>query len=411
MRVTIDVSVIGLARLYQTARTGIYRVISSLAPELLRLNDDMEVQVTSLSSTRVNRLTRQFFEELHEADRFVGVRHLEERLFDVASAVGPVDRWQLAERLVARLFRKMRRQDIGRGCDVFHSTFAALPGYSAPVLSFLSIYDIIPVLHPQYFWKDFDKEFREILASVRPEQDFVLTISESSKNDICEYLGMAEERVFVTYPAAAADLYHPEPDRVKIRRVLDRYGIAEAGYVLSLATLEHRKNLRATIEGYRRLVAEHPQDARSLVLVGARGWKVERVLTQIQEDEMLRDRVVMTGYVRDEDLSSLYSGAAVFVYPSLYEGFGLPPLEAMCCGVPVITSNTSSLPEVVGSAGITVAPDDMDALADALLRVLGESDVAQELAARGLERARQFSWEQCAKATMAAYQQAWNDRG
>jgi glycosyltransferase involved in cell wall biosynthesis len=120
----------------------------------------------------------------------------------------------------------------------------------------------------------------------------------------------------------------------------------------------------------------------------------------------VRDRIVMTGYVAEDDLAPLYSGALAFVYPSLYEGFGLPPLEAMQCGTPVITSNTSSLPEVVGDAGIMVDPLDQDALCDALSRVHGSAALRRELSRRSLARARQFSWERCIDQTLAAYRTA-----
>ncbi len=405
MRVTVDVSVIGLAELYETARTGIYRVISSLVPELLATRG-LNLQVTSLSSTEINRLTRDYFHRLGFGDRFVGTIALEERLFDLALRLGPVDPLKICQRGVARMFRRRRIDRVGETTDIFHSTFAPLPEFTRRPLCFMTIYDIIPVLHPEYFWDDFERDFKRILSAIRVEQDWIVTISRSSRDDICAYLGMDPDRVFIAYPAASPTLYHARADDDTVRAVLARYGIPAPGYFLSLATLEYRKNLQTTIAAFRKLLAEPGHGGHRLVLVGTRGWKIERLLEEVMEDPGLRDRVIFTGYVADEDLAALYGGGLAFVYPSLYEGFGLPPLEAMQCGLPVITSNTSSLPEVVGDAGIMVEPTDVDALAGAMLRVCGDAGLRRDMREKGLARAARFSWSRCARETVAAYEAA-----
>ncbi|HEB50432.1 MAG TPA: glycosyltransferase family 1 protein [Desulfobulbus sp.] len=405
MRVIVDVSVIGLAGLYETARTGIYRVISSLVPELLAM-EELDLRVTSLSSTEINRLTRDYFRGLGFAGRYVGVNSLEERLFDLALRMGPVDPLKICQRAVARMFRQWRINRVGEAADIFHSTFSPLPEFGRRPLCFMTIYDIIPVLHPEYFWQGFDHDFKKILGAIRVEEDWVITISRSSRDDICNYLGMDPDRVFIACPAASPALYHPRADGEAVRSVLARYGIPAAGYFLSLATLEYRKNLQATIAAFRKLLAEPGQGEYRLVLVGTRGWKIDRLLDEILRDPGLKDRVIFTGYVADEDLSALYGGALAFVYPSLYEGFGLPPLEAMQCGLPVITSNTSSLPEVVGDAGIMVDPEDTDALAGAMLRVGEDAGLRRRMREKGLARAARFSWSRCARETAAAYRAA-----
>ncbi len=405
MRIVVDISVIGLARLYETARTGIYRVISSLVPELLAM-EELDLRVTSLSSTEINRLTREAVYGMGYGDRFTGTNRLEEQLYDLALRLAPVDPLKIGRRGVARMFRRRRIEEVAAEADIFHSTFAPLPLFRRRPLCFMTIYDIIPVLHPEYFWQDFDRDFKKILSAIRVEEDWVLTISRSSRNDICDYLDMDPERVFIAYPAASPALYHPGAGRDGVQAVLTRYGIPCPGYFLSLATLEYRKNLQATVAAFRKLLAEPGQGDHYLVLVGTRGWKIDRLLDEILQDPGLRDRIILTGYVADADLAALYGGALAFVYPSLYEGFGLPPLEAMQCGLPVITSNTSSLPEVVGDAGIMVDPQDSDALAGAMLRLCDDSGLRQGMRERGLARAARFSWSRCARQTVAAYEAA-----
>lgn len=408
MRVVVDVSVIGLAQLYETARTGIYRVISSLVPELLEIKD-CDICFTSLSSTEINLLAEKFFISGSHGNRFIGPGTMERKLFRVACGFSRIDQKKIAERLVAKLYRKYNRVELSGRADVFHSTFSPLPDNGTFPLSFLTIYDMIPVLHPEYFWDDFDVEFKQILSSVKVGRDRILTISQSSKNDICGYLNIDPAMVYVAYPAADIGLYHPETDKQKKARILKKYNIPVPEYFLSLATLEYRKNLRASVDAFRRVLHEPGMEEQYLVLVGARGWKINELLDEVATDPLLRKRIIFTGYVADEDLSGLYSSAAAFIYPSLYEGFGLPPLEAMQCGVPVITSNTSSLPEVVGNAGIMVPPTDIDALAQAMLDIRNDSSLRESLIKRGMQQAARFSWARCARRTVAAYRHGFQE--
>jgi glycosyltransferase involved in cell wall biosynthesis len=153
-------------------------------------------------------------------------------------------------------------------------------------------------------------------------------------------------------------------------------------------------------------MAEKAVGDMRLVMVGTRGWKMESIFAELSSLGSLADRVIVTGFVPDEDLAPIYSHASMFVYPSLLEGFGLPPLEAMQCGVPVITSNTSSLPEVVADAGIMVPPSDADALCQAMTNLYQDSELHDRLASKALERAATFSWGRCADETVAAYRAA-----
>jgi glycosyltransferase involved in cell wall biosynthesis len=223
------------------------------------------------------------------------------------------------------------------------------------------------------------------------------------KDDFCELTRMSPYRVFVTPFAAAPGIFRPEPDAARITAVLDKHGIARRPYLLSLCTLEPRKNLPRLVRAFSALVEEERWRDLRLVLVGPADWKNDALFASLDERPVLRERVILPGFVPDGDLSALYSGARAFVFPSLYEGFGLPALEAMQCGVPVIASRTSAVPEVVGEAALTVDPADEGALSDAMRVVLSDTALAAELARLGLERSKQFTWDRTVEATVQAY--------
>jgi glycosyltransferase involved in cell wall biosynthesis len=186
-----------------------------------------------------------------------------------------------------------------------------------------------------------------------------------------------------------------------VAAVRSRYRLPE-GYVLFVGSVERRKNLRGLLQAYARLL--ETDVACPLVIVGTRRRGAGEIGRTLQELH-LEESVIFTGYVPDADLPAIYTGADLFVFPSLYEGFGLPPLEAMACGTPVVCSNAASLPEVVGDAAIMVDPYDVEGLAEAMLRVLTDADLREHLRRKGLERARQFTWERTARETVAVYRE------
>lgn len=206
----------------------------------------------------------------------------------------------------------------------------------------------------------------------------------------------------LSYIPRAGEHFKPIDDRRLINTAKRRYGINNE-YIGFFATLEPRKNALTLIRAYSLLKKRAKGLERKLVLAGSAGWENDDVFAEIKSLG-LTDDVVVTDYVPDDDLSLLMNGAEVMVYPSLYEGFGLPPLEAMACGTPVIASNTSSLPEVVGDAGIMVDPEDVEGLADAIASVLSDQGLRDEMSRKGLARAKQFSWEQAARETLKVYE-------
>src|SRR5947209_82132 len=236
--------------------------------------------------------------------------------------------------------------------------------------------------------------------------DWILCISEATKKELCDYLKFDPARVFITYLAASTELFYPCRDVSKIRATLARYKIPDVPYILSLNTLEPRKNIDHAIRCFARLVREQHLRDLNFVLVGPKGWDYGKVFDAIAENDSVKDRIIVTGYVADEDLAPLYSGALVFVYPSFYEGFGLPPLEAMQCGVPVITSDTSSLPEVVGGAGVMLNPTDADGLCQAILEIYDRPSLRAQMSLASIEQARRFTWQRCTQQTIEAYRTA-----
>lgn len=284
--------------------------------------------------------------------------------------------------------------------DVFHSPTFLAPLYVRRCV--LTIMDMIAFKFPHFYPPDleFTNLLRQCLPTLSKQAARIITISESSKRDIVDILQIPAERVVVT-PLAASTQYQLMNDQKIIERIKAKYGIM-GSYICHLGTLEPRKNIVALVKAYAKLKAKSLP--HFLLLVGNKGWFCEEIFIAISQLGLEKD-VIIPGYVGDEDVPALLNGADLFVYPSFYEGFGLPILEAMSCGVPVITSNVSSLPEVVGDAAILIDPNDVDQLAAAMEKVLSDASLKEELRRKGLERAKQFSWDKTAYKTLRVYEE------
>jgi glycosyltransferase involved in cell wall biosynthesis len=228
----------------------------------------------------------------------------------------------------------------------------------------------------------------------------IIAVSNNTKLDLLRVMNVKEEKIDVVFEAASGD-YSPEP-QPDDGEALSMYGISQP-YILYVGTLEPRKNLTMLIRAFDKAAKALPD--LHLVLAGRRGWMAQSIFDEFEKRNLL-GRVHITGYVQDEHLPALYRQAAAFVYPSLYEGFGLPPLEAMSSGTPVIVSHSSSLPEVVGDAGLYVNPLDTEELAEAIEAVAGDSQLSQSLREKGLQRAPQFSWKKTAEETLEIIREA-----
>ncbi len=232
----------------------------------------------------------------------------------------------------------------------------------------------------------------------------IVAISESTRQDVIRFLGVPPEKVEVIYCGVDAP-FRPIDDQAVLDRFRSERGVP-GQFLLYLGTLEPRKNVERLIEAYAK-VRLTDQIPHKLVLGGAKGWLYEKIFSRVQELG-LSEEVVFTSYIPYEELPLWYNCADTFIYPSLYEGFGLPPLEAMACGTPVITSSISSLPEVVGNAAVTVDPLDVDALAGAITKVLGEPALREKLKMEGPRRAAHFSWTETAAQTLDCYRRVLN---
>ena len=258
----------------------------------------------------------------------------------------------------------------------------------------VTMHDVVPLDHPEWLNSKFAAWYGFLVPKLARRVAHVVTISEFSKSRILAHTSMNERQITVT-PLAADAKFRPLSQGV-IEEVLGSLNLPTRHYVLCVGSLEPRKNLARLLQAWRQIEKRIPVDVW-LVLTGKQGNS--RVFAHEAGLNELPPRVHLTGHVMDEQLPALYAGAMVFAYPSVYEGFGLPPLEAMACGVPVLTGNQTSLPEVVGDAGVMVDPYDVDALADGLQRLVEDSTMRDQLRSKGLVRVKQFSWNETARRT------------
>lgn len=259
----------------------------------------------------------------------------------------------------------------------------------------LIVHDLIPIAHPEWFPTDANKHTLESIVYSVTERDRVVCVSESTRRDLLAYRTDLRPKQVTVAHLAGAEVFKPTPLSDTLRQ---RLGI-NSEYILSVCTLEPRKNLQLVVRAYEHLLQNNVDTKLpQLVLVGAIGWKSGDLIQQIVDlNARYANSIIITGYINDEELAQLYTGATIFVYPSLYEGFGLPPLEAMQCGCPVITSEVSSLPEVVGNAGLTIEPTNMLGLVEAINEMLKNIELYRKAS---LVRAKEFSWTKMTKQLM-----------
>ena len=306
-------------------------------------------------------------------------------------------------RIPLTLSAELRRRPV----DVLHVQFTSPPLAPCPVV--VSIHDLSFEHLPETFNRRSRTQLRLTVRRSARTARRVLALSEYARQDIISTYKISPNRV-IAIPIGTAPQFQPVTDEKELQRVRHTYGIAP-NYILSVGSIQPRKNLGRLAQAYARLRNRLPEnELPQLVIVGKRAWLYRETLREI---EQLRtgDCVITTGYVPERDLPALYSGATCFVYPSYFEGFGLPPLEAMKCGAPVITGDRTSLPEVVGEAGLLVDPFDIDAIASAIESIVTDSKLRSELKSRSLNRARMFDWRETAKRTLEVYREAADNVG
>ncbi len=404
-----------LVNAYETNlfRTGLFRVCSELLMQILR-RDEYEVWLYDVYGRE--RELREYVAQNYPQANVLGkdseayrhwaypiLRCADEKRKAESTAKGLHKAWVKVQKSIrlrwVRMFGKKYKQIplAIADKDIYLSTYYPIPKImqdQAHLQRLIIVHDLIPLLHPEYFPSRANEQLlQEIIGCVHGE-DRVVCVSESTR---CDFLHFRQdfpaEQVMVAH-LAGKECFVPCAE--KAADLLERIGAADKPFFLSACTIEPRKNIPLLVHAYKRLLHEE-QNVPRLVLTGAFGWEKNHLQEDIQRiNEMHPNTVIVTGYIFDEELAMLYSSCLAFVYPTLYEGFGLPPLEAMQCGAPVIVSDTSSLPEVVGETGIRVVPGDEDALVTAMKQMIGVD--TKKMREESLLRAAEFSWERmCGK--------------
>jgi glycosyltransferase involved in cell wall biosynthesis len=317
------------------------------------------------------------------------------RVLPTLTARLPLRRWRL--RVAMSYFGAPGVDSIFQGVRLFHATAHLLPKFKS-IPSVFTLHDTAYVHFPHYFRPRDGFYLRHMMPRFLAWADRIIVPSENTRRDALHYYRMDPEKIEVI-PEGVEERFNPDVERVRVSTVRERYALPKR-FILCINTIEPRKNLPTLLEAYAALRPRYPEIG--LVIAGAKGWLYEHFFERLRSLE-LEHRVRLTGYVPDEDLPALLNAAEVFAYPSEFEGFGLPPLEAMACGVPVLCSNTSSFPEVVGDAGLLLPPHDVRAWVEALSRILESPQLRSELRVRGLARARLFTWERAARKTLELY--------
>jgi glycosyltransferase involved in cell wall biosynthesis len=285
------------------------------------------------------------------------------------------------------------------GVDLFHD-----PGYFVPVLRggarrVVTFHDMVPFVHKEtnsrkYFWY-----MRNVIRLAARMADHIIAVSEHTKRDIIDTLGTDPERITVIHSAARA-VFRVLPRSDSLQAVLERHKIRQP-YILNVGTIEPRKNIPRLLEAYHRLRRRH-RIPHQLVIAGALGWLYKPVFETLEKLDF-GDDVRLTGFVSNEELNVLYNLADIFVFPSLYEGFGLPLLEALSCGAAVAASRTSCIPEILGTAAVYFEPTEIDSICEALLRLIEDGALRAQLKERAPVQAAKFTWEETARQTLAVY--------
>jgi len=428
MNVAYDISILGKGIRSAKYRTGIHRAIENTFQELLNIegldlkpvNSEVDEILNCEDYLSAKSATPKPIHQIHDCDHdaYRNRGHMKNELRALKAAnekrfsiVTYLHRKALKVRLRKTSNAGLRMQiapDSLKGLDIYHSPFSPLPQEvlnANSITPFFTVYDLILIKHPEFFKGNQQPELTRHLDNLSGKE-WICCISESTRNDLLEINPkLNPDKVKVTHLAAGTHFY-PCNDQQRYAQIQAKYKLPSGPYFLSLSTLEPRKNIISAIRAFLELAKSGECSEASLVLVGGLGWNFESTINEIEGPNKLKERIILTGFVDDADLATIYSNALAFVYMSYYEGFGLPPLEAMQCGTPVITSDNSSLPEVVGDAGILLNADDQDGLKQAMLNFYNDNELTANYSEKSQIRAQQFSWKACAHQTANAYQEA-----
>jgi len=419
-KVILDIAYLGHGHDQQSARRGVQRVAQHIFEGLLAAGTcEVSYVATSHLAGAYDFLNARGL----DADRQLHFRPAQLARSRLGRNLGRQVHRSLANRsLPARLFRRTL-SEMARVClrgeaavsprwldaaDIFHSPhtpFSAAVRQHPRLRKFLTCHDFIPLKTPEHF-PDQGRAFRPlmdgVLACLTP-QNFAFCVSETTRADVLNFSKMPPERVFVTPLAADPEFFHPVTQPEKLLAARKKFALGNEPYFLALSAHDPHKNFVHLIECFGALVESGELGGHNLVIVGPNPGRNPAVPAAIAKFPRARARIIVPGFVPDAELAAVYSGATAFLFPSLAEGFGIPPLEAMQCGVPVIASNTTSIPEVVGDAGLLLPPTDRDQWCQTMLKIARDASLRAELAQRSVERARLFSWQRFTDATLRGY--------
>jgi glycosyltransferase involved in cell wall biosynthesis len=424
MKVALDVTIFSLVNEWQSARSGIFRVVEQTALGLAT-RPNVDLRLCSSESWWNYDRTRSYLRQSDNfsdkmllpsnfvSDRLVSLHRVADRAIagPRSASISARIRRRVSGAIVKR-FAPLPESAL-RGRDILHSGYLPLPDHSGRIKTlrrFLTIYDLVPILFANTVTAHTREIFGRIIASIGSDVH-CLCISESTKNDLCDHLSLTPDRVTVTPLAASRELFFPVKDPDLIRLAMTRVGMpVDAKYLLCVNTLQPLKNISTAIRAFAAFIQQTRIEDLYFVLVGGEGWAFQQILDEVANCNLAKNRIIVAGYVPDNQLAPLYSGALAFLYPSLYEGFGLPPLEAMQCGTPVITGNAPAFREVVGSSGIMVDPANPSEISQAIAELYSHSDLRARKAEAGLERARAFTWTNYGNKVFGAYEAALASR-
>jgi glycosyltransferase involved in cell wall biosynthesis len=361
----------------------------------------IDARLTYHQRAGISRYTRHLVEELANLDRENEYRVFQHRSHRELLVDAPnFKRTTLFTPVHNRIEQPMLAAELlFHSLDLLHSTDFIPPLYSK-IPSVITVHDLGFLRWPHFLTEDNATYYSQIDRGVRHARHIIVP-SQSTKNDVIGQLGVPNNKISVIYEAAAP-LYQPLPIEETRAAITRKYQLPEK-FAVFVSTIEPRKNIGGLLKAFRHLLDKYNVQETGLVFVGKRGWLYEEVFETVERLH-LKDSTFFVGRVPDEDLRSLYVAARCHIHPAFYEGFGLPPLEAMACGTPTIVSNTSSLPEVVGDAALLVDPNEWEEIAIALHRLLTDDELHSELREKGLQRAATFSWKRAAVETLEVYE-------
>lgn len=404
IKLIFDCTVLGMGHFHPKAKTGIFRVAETL---LYQFASNSTIQLYFYTNEHlIETLCYLHSNKIKIEHKNFHLSKINFYFFDIIAqlltALPHNSFYQKAiKRIVIKGFSTKFRSVAETSTEefIFFTPFHPIPTQFRlnPYHPIIVVHDLIPVKFPSLVEQGNIALLKDVTESINHRTD-VICVSKSTENDLHEYTQKAFRSTVIPL-AASQSLFYQETDSNKIKGVKSDYGIQSDKYFLSVATIEPRKNLKRLIEAFVLFKEKFPSEEIELVLAGTKGWKIEQLFDEIKLTNDLEKQIHFIGFVADHDLAALYSGAFAFVYPSLYEGFGLPVLEAMQCGLPVITSNCSSLPEVAGKAGILVDPTNVASITSAIEKIYFDKEHYESYRKKSIEQVQHFSW----KNTMLKY--------